>query len=223
MLQEKMTLNLLRLLADSWIGHVVSLDVESDTRSGLFLRDEYLLGISLAVRTSGSLTTIPGIKVKLFVTRAEEEAAEVELLEGVNEWLGGIRPLGVLGYCSRGYDIPLLVSKREKHRNRFAHPPWKLIDLLEQAVPVDLFFVLKTKYKLRTLAEAIDSPRFAHLPFRRQKHLVSKSGDQKANDIYALWKDDQRSFREYAEGDALNVLLIAEHIIKTGDYDLSLE
>lgn len=223
MLQEKLTLDLLRLLADHWIGHVVALDVESDTRSGLFLRDEYLLGVSLAVRTSGSLTTLPGIKVECFIARAEEEAAEVELLEAVNEWLERVRPFGVLGYCSRGYDIPYLISKKEKYGDRFVRRPWKLIDLLEQAVPVDLSFLLKTKYKLRTLAEVIDSPHFGHLPFRRQKHLVAKSGNQKANDIYALWKDDQPSFREYAEGDALNALLIAEHIIETGDFGLSLE
>ena len=39
----------------------------------------------------------------------------IVVLKKLNNWLGARRPLGLIGYAIRGYDIPLLVTKNRKY------------------------------------------------------------------------------------------------------------
>lgn len=80
-------------------------------------------------------------KLKQFFLEKEDDDSEMALLESLNEELSAIKPLGVIGYGLRQYDIPLLVMKKQ-HYNLLL---WKLVDMTESAVHIDLYHLLKYK------------------------------------------------------------------------------
>jgi len=217
---ERLTLEILRLVAEEDPKRIISLDLETGAEEGM-LRDEYILGVVIARRIAGELTSPEGIEVETFLLEQEQEEAEIKLLNEVNGWMkkNNIRPLAIVGYSHRGYDIPLLAAKKQKYRHRFGEIPWRLVDLVEQAAHIDLHHPLKHKpYEAKTLEAALNHTEFSHLTFKRQKHLVPSRGEEKAKAIHRLWRENQAQFKEYMEGDAVNPLLIAEHLIKTKSY-----
>lgn len=221
MFLEDFNLRILHMLSEYWKGRVVSIDIETHVESS-FLKDEYVLGVAMAARISGELTEASGIDVKSIVLDGEEEEAEFKLLQQANQILNQYRPLGLLGYGNRGYDIPLLVQKVNKHRKPQGQQLWKLVDALEQAAHIDLRFILKTKYGINNLREATEAAAFKELSLRREKHLVSSDFKQKGKDIVNLWKNNREAFIRYMEADAVNPLLIAEYLIKNmGDHSAS--
>ena len=138
-------LQILRLLSSNWKDRVVSLDIETHVKSKEdFLTDEYILSIALATRSSGNLTSSPGIEVEVLILEDENEEAELNLLLELNKWLGQCRPLSLIGYGLRAYDIPLLLKKNRKYREHLDRPLWKIIDALQQSVHIDLCAMLKT-------------------------------------------------------------------------------
>lgn len=201
----------LKFLKPLW-GRMISLDLETkvlDRRE--MLTNEMILSVNIARRTSGELTHA-GIEVETIILSREDEESEKELLENLNEKLGEIKPLGVVGYAMRGYDIPLLLIKKQRYYQKYVSPLWKLIDTLESAVHVDLQSPLK-RIGCRKLEDAIYSPIFGNLPLKKTKSLFPSAGEDKAKAIYEAWKTDREKFKKYAEGDAHDTLLIAEKML----------
>ncbi|TXT53764.1 MAG: hypothetical protein BAJATHORv1_120059 [Candidatus Thorarchaeota archaeon] len=217
MYQETFTLKILKVLSEYWT-RVVSLDIETDTRDGQFLIGERILGLSLACRDEGYLTQSEGVSVATFVLEEDTDEAEMQMLQKVGEALDVVRPLGVLGYNHRSYDLPLLSMKLERYKKTIK--PWKLVDLIQQSVPIDFIFVLRKMFKERSLRGVLQASELSDLPLVRQKNLISERFDDKAQDIYHLWMEDLDTFRYYIEGDALNILLIAEYIINEGRFNI---
>jgi DNA polymerase elongation subunit (family B) len=207
-------LEILRLLSKYWKKRVIALDIETHITKD-FLEDEFILGISCAVRNSGKITSSSGIDTITFSLEEESEEAESKLMYEVNSWLNVSKPLGVIGYQSRAYDIPLLIRKNQKYQRRREKPLWALIDTLQEAAHVDLYFLLRTLYKVKNMREVLEVPEFRKLPLRKEKDLVSKDWVQKGEDILNLWQNQPALFKRYIEGDAINPLLIAEHLIMT--------
>ena len=192
------------------------MDIETYVRTrNEFLTDEYILGIALATRTSGELTSPNGIDSEVLILGEQREEAEFGLLKALNEWFGKRRTLCLLGYGLRNYDVPLLIMKNQKYRKSMNQPLWKLIDALQQAAHIDLYFMLKTWYGVKNLHQAVEADAFAELALRRRKNLVSDDFKQKGEDIITMWKDNRDEFIQYAEADAVDTLLIAEYILKT--------
>ncbi len=219
MYQEDFNLRILHVLSEYWKGRVVAIDIETHVEDA-FLKDEYVLGVAMAARVSGELTAASGIEVRSIVLDDESAEAELRLLQEANQILDQYRPLGLLGYAHRGYDVPLLILKVRKHRKPEGQQLWKLVDALEQAAHVDLRFILRTKFHINNLREATEAAVFKDLPLRREKHLVSTDFAQKGKDILNLWKTNRQAFIRYNEADAVNPLLIAEYLIKsTGGHD----
>ncbi|MDF1541404.1 MAG: hypothetical protein P1Q69_21070 [Candidatus Thorarchaeota archaeon] len=212
---EELNLEILKLLHNNW-NEVISLDLETQVeKRDDFLTDEYILGVSLACRKTSEMVSSDGVNVEVLILEELSEDAELELLKKLNLWLGEHRSLGVIGYGLRGYDIPLLLKKLQKYRRKMNKPMWKIIDALQQAAHVDLYAMLKTWYSVKNLRQAIESEVFEELPLRREKELASDDFEQKGKDILRMWKRDRNAFIRYAEADAFDTLLIAEHILKT--------
>ena len=204
---EEFQLRLMLMLKPFW-SRVISLDMETHVSNEQFLTNERILSISFARRISGNLMDTKGIEVKTIFLNGENDESEKRLLEFFNNELGKIKPLGVLGYGLRQYDIPLLIIKKQ----HYALLLWKLIDMTESAAHIDLYHLLKYQ-RYRKLDEAIDSPEFMGLPLKRTKHLVPKGGKEKGKEIYRLWMEDKDKLRLYCEGDVHDVLLIAEKLM----------
>jgi DNA polymerase elongation subunit (family B) len=110
---EELNLSILKLLRKER-HRVITLDVETRIPvRDMFLTGERILSVSLARRVSGEFMSGEGISVKTIFLDDEGEESEKELLTKLNEDLSEIKPLGVVGYGIRQYDIPLLVIKRE--------------------------------------------------------------------------------------------------------------
>lgn len=204
---EEFQLRLMRMLKPFW-SRVISLDIETHVLNEQFLTNERILSISFARRISGNLMDAKGIEVKTIFLNGENDESEKRLLEIFNNELGKIKPLGVLGYGLRQYDIPLLIIKKQHYGLLL----WKLIDMTESVVHIDLYHLLKYK-RYRKLDEAIDSPEFMGLPLKRTKHIVPKDRKEKGREIYRLWMEDRDKFGMYCEGDVYDVLLIAEKLM----------
>ena len=208
---EELNLHILRLLKDVW-GRVIALDLETHIQHpNMFLTDEQILSVSLARRISGKFMERNEIEVETIFLEDESEESEVKLLEKLNEKLSNIKPLAVIGYGVRQYDIPLLTIKKERYHKRHNQRFWKLVDLVELAAVIDLYHILRYRgYK--KLEENLYSQEFSNLPLKRTKRLVSTDRDEKRKDVYRLWKEDRETLREYSEGDVHDLLLIAESL-----------
>ena len=212
---EDLNFRILKVLSEGW-RNVISLDIETDVRTrGEFLTDEYILSIALASRRQGSLLSATGIETEVLMLEEQTEEAEINLLNELNSLFGKQRPLGLVGYGFRGYDIPLLLMKCQKYKSRLDAPLWKVIDALQQAAHVDLYAMLKTWYRVKNFREAVSAEAFHDLPLKREKGLVSNDFKNKGEDIVRMWREDHEAFLRYAEGDVVDTLLIAEQILKT--------
>jgi hypothetical protein len=57
------------------------------------------------------------------------------------------------------------------------------------------------------------SEEFADLPLKRTKRIITENENEKALRIYRLWQENKKVLKNYVEGDAHDVLLIAEKLI----------
>ena len=181
---EDLTLDVMRLLRPMW-SRVIAFDLETDTRERKFLINERILAISMAYREHVDILSDEGICVKTLFLEEETDDSEVKLLTEFGRQLDKVRPLGVLGYMTRSYDLPLMAIKKERYKGDIGIPfpeRWKIIDFIEQTVQLDLYFVLKTK-GYRSLEEVLAANEFAQLPLKRAKGLVESKGDEKAEEI----------------------------------------
>ena len=217
MFLEELNLSILKLLRKER-HRVITLDVETHIPvRDMFLTGERILSVSLARRVSGEFMSGEGISVKPIFLDDEGEESEKELLTKLNEDLSEIKPLGVVGYGIRQYDIPLLVIKKERYYKRCNLSLWGIVDATESAAVIDLYHILKYRgYK--KLEEVLSSQEFAHLPFKRTKHLVSADREKKREEVYRIWKEDRKTLREYSEGEVHDLLLIAEHLAFGGGH-----
>ena len=209
MFYEDFQLTLLEFLKPHW-KRVIFLDLETHVIDDNFLSNERILSISYARRVSDNFLDSEGIEVTTLILDHDDDESEISLLNKLNDEIGKIRPLGVIGYGIRFYDIPLLTLKKERHPIKL----WKVIDMLESACHVDLYHILKQK-GYRKLYEAINSNEFKELPLLRNKNIVPRSGEEKAKEIYRLWKEDRNNLEKYNKGDVHDTLLIAENFLSS--------
>jgi len=107
MYYEELQLEQLKFLKPFW-GRMISLDLETKVLDRHeMLTNETILSVNIARRTSGELTHA-GTEVETIILSREDDESDKQLLEQLNDKLAGIRPLGVVGYALKGYDIPLL-------------------------------------------------------------------------------------------------------------------
>jgi len=219
MLYEELQLELLKLLQrrGAW-ERVVVFDIETSAR-GRFFSGERVLSVSLAKRSSGELREDEGIELKTLFLEEETDEAEIELLRCLNEALEEIKPLCLIGYGIRQYDVPLLVVKKQQYgkhyKQLYGQLPWRLIDALESAIHIDLYHILKYKgYK--KFDQALSSEDFRHLPLRRTKEGLPSDKVEGGERIYRLWKENREKLKEYAEGEVHDILLIAEELVLRG-------
>jgi DNA polymerase elongation subunit (family B) len=213
MFYEELQIKLLKLLRDNW-NRVISLDIETHVLDPThFLKGERILSISLARRISGNFTEADGIEIRTLFLQKEDDNSEKELLRNLDKVLLEIKPLGVIGYGLRQYDIPLLVMKKQ-HYNLLL---WKLIDMTESAVHIDLYHLLKYK-RYKKLDQALTSPEFTHLPLKRIRDILPTDRVRKGKEIFRLWKEDKEELKRYTEGEVHDILLLAEEIVFGENY-----
>lgn len=206
--QIELQIELLKLLQKHW-SQVISLDMETHVLSrNHFLKGERILSISLARRVSGNFMEKNGIEIETLFLEEYNDDSEKELITNLNKKLSTIRPLGVIGYGLRWYDIPLLVIKKRHYELRLKES-WELVKMTECAIHVELYHLLRYKGYER-LDDALSSQEFVHLPLERTRDLVSR--DKKGEEIFQLWKKDKERLRKYTEGEVHDILLIAEEL-----------
>ncbi|MEM0350058.1 MAG: ribonuclease H-like domain-containing protein [Candidatus Caldarchaeum sp.] len=208
---EELNLKLLELLSDCW-DRVISLDFETYVVENRFLNDEKILSVSFARRVSGKTMQAEGIEVKSNVLNKEDKDSEKQMLDWLDEELGKINPLGVVGYMLRAYDIPLLIMKKERNKVE-GSPYWKIIDLTENAVHVDLYHLLRDR-GYNNLYDAISSLS-QNLPLKKVEDYLSQNREMKGKAVKELW--EKGALKEYNEGHAYNMLLIAEWLTFGGE------
>jgi DNA polymerase elongation subunit (family B) len=208
MLYEELQIKVLKLLSSNW-SRVISFDVETHVLDpSRFLKNERILSISFARRASGKFMDEHGIEITTLFLDSDDDDSEVKLLQNLDNKLSMIRPLCVIGYGLRQYDIPLLCVKKQ-HYNLLL---WKLIDMCESAAHIDLYHILKYK-RYKKLDDALASPEFSHLPLKKTKGLVTMDREEKGKEIYRLWEEDREKLRKYAEGEVHDMLLITEKML----------
>ena len=213
MLYEQFQFKILRLLRPVW-NRVVSFDLETNVKNLKFLTDERILAISLARRKKGNLMESKGVEIKTLFLKEDTNESEIELLRELGSELDRIKPLCVLGYGIRQYDIPLMAMKKQyygKYMKAWSEF-WKIVDFIESAVHIDLYHLLKYK-RYRKFEEALNSSEFAGLPLKKTKRIVTENRKGKALEIYNLWKRNKEKLKNYIEGDVHDALLIAEKLV----------
>ncbi len=209
---EDLHIKLLRMMKPHW-KRVVAFDLETYVTDG-FLTNERILAASIARRVEGDFTKEEGIDIKTIILKEDSDESEVELLKEFGKELESIRPLCVVGYGIRQYDIPLMAIKKQHYGSSMKRCSefWKIVDFVESAVHIDLYHILKYK-GYRKFDEVVYSKEFANLPLKRTKNIVSRERSDKASEIYQLWKKDREKLKAYVEGDAHDALLIAEKLL----------
>jgi len=204
---SELQLELLKMMKPYW-DKVISLDLETHVINNQFLSNERILSISFARRMSGAFLDKEGIEVKTILLEDDDDESEEYLLIKLNDEIEKIEPLCVTGYGVRYYDIPLLQLKKRKYNLKI----WKVVDLLEATVQIDLYQFFKYK-KFKKLADVLKSSEYAHLPFRKTKSLITDNRSEKSEVIYQLWKEDKQRLQDYNEGDVHDTLLLAEKLL----------
>jgi len=206
--------SIIRLFRTDW-GKVFSLDIETHvpTRNDM-LTNERILGIGVCHRTKKELDS------KLFVLNDDSDKAELNVLQQFDDYIKQNRPMGLVGYALRGYDIPLLEIKR----HRYGGPGlWAIRDLVRRTPSIDIQesvrdYLLRLKgekigYRDLNLDNVCAEPCFRHLKFQNVKLEIPETME-KGEYIYRLWKDNTKKFKKYLCGDIQSPLLIAEEIFK---------
>jgi len=193
------------------IERIVAIDLETKVlEANGFLTGETILCVSLARFLKGSIHS------KLILLEKDDPECEAKLLLELNDYLLEVRPLVLIGYNLGGYDIPLLNLKLRQYPNPIC---WGIKDTIERSFHLDMKHPVRFELakcsegpKILRLSEVVEHPRFKHLPMMRTKKLVSKSADNKGLEIYNMWKNDKRNFKEYAKGDVNDVMLLFDDL-----------
>ncbi len=210
---EDLQIILLKFMKSYW-KRVIAFDMETHVPDQRYLTGERILAISFARRIGGEFLKSDGIEIKTLFLEEDTDDAEIDLLLRFGKELGRIKPICVLGYGMRQYDIPLLAIKKQyygehmKSRKEF----WRIVDFVESALHIDLYHILKYK-GYRKFDQVINSEEFASLPLKRTKNIVTGERTEKAMKIYELWEKNRDQLKEYVEGDVHDSLLIAEKIL----------
>lgn len=213
---EELQLKLLQFLEPYW-DRVIAFDFETHVEKDEFLSNERILSISIARRISNKFMESEGIELKTMILKNDDDESEMELLKEFNDELGKIKPIGVIGYCSKFYDLPLLMLKRSNYYRKHKLSIWKVVDFLEASLHLDLYQFFKFKEKKR-FHDVLTYTEFSELPFMKTKNIVSSSRDKKGKDIIRLWKEDKENLKKYNEGDVHDTLLLAEFILTNLEY-----
>jgi len=213
---------------DLW-NHVVSLDIETDTRKTGILKNERILAIGVAyfqkkLNKSNQQSFSKHEKIvvfKPFMLEEDSEASEIELLKRFDDWVKKVRPLVVLGYNNRLYDLPLLASKLTYHKINNNIDFWNIRNILVDSTHLDLisqmslFFkkLCREPYKIRSLEYVINHEYFNSLDLLKTKEIIPDNyKSNKVEYLYNLWKTKDEKFETYLHGDVHDVLLIANKL-----------
>lgn len=222
---EQLENNVVRLLYNngSW-NRVVSLDIEAS----LEIFDDpkkTILSISVARRNNSK------IEIQNFIIEDETPEEEVKIIKQLGAYCRDIKPLMLIGYGIRGFDLPILLIKTKQleeylEPNGYMPEYWALIDTLRRSYILDIINRVKSEIARYTnnrprrisLDDAINHDRFKHLPFKKTKYIVSdllsNSNNNKWAAIHKLWKEDRDKFIKYIEGDVHDTLLLAEDLFR---------
>jgi hypothetical protein len=205
----------------------VSLDIEADLKT-LEEPRKPILSISIARRVNGQVET------RNLILESETLEAEMKLMGDLATLFQQLRPLVIMGYGLNSFDHPILTLKQIQldaifERNHSYTPAyWYLREVLSRSYFLDVidpvrFEVAKfdsAKPRFLGLEQAMKHPRFAHLPFRGKKSIVSdlmtSRGMNKWDAIHYLWQNDRPNFEEYITGDSYDTLLITEDLFGMG-------
>jgi hypothetical protein len=186
------------------LDRVLCIDLETKVLDGQFVTGERILAVSLGYIHDGN------IESRVIVLRKDDDSSELELLHEFDKFLLEVRPLVLIGFNLTGYDIPLLNMKLRKYReDKF----WGIADALGRCYVLDMKHPIRFELakfsgspKFVSLRDVVNHQRFASLPLMRSKNVLTS--DNKGQEIFELWKRNGSIFKDYAEGDARDVLLI---------------
>jgi len=195
-------------------ARIVSIDLETKVIDGNFLDGERILSVALSRR----LYKNSDVETELFVLEEETNRGEKLLFSKLDKFMREVRPLITVGYNHRGYDLILLSQKLRKNGS---FSLWGLTEMLSRCYQLDVMHAVRfaiAKYegkfpRIFPLKDVINHPMFSSLPLMRTKSIVSDMGD-KGNQIYGLYRNNQKKFSMYATGDSHDTLLIFEEIFK---------
>ena len=216
---EELSLKILGLIDDRDLWYrVAALDLETKVlKKEDFFTNERILGASIARRqSSGEINNV------YFILDEETDEKEAELLQKLDEFLQKWKPLVVVGYGCRWYDLPLLTLKREYFHKK-GTALWALRNLLVGSIHIELseltrYIFLKKYEETRSYSDmsyVMKHEHFKDLPFKKTKDIYDLSKEQKGVKIYEDWKSGDKKFEEYLKGEAHDLLLIAERIRDT--------
>ena len=195
-------------------ARIVSIDLETKVINGNFLDDERILSVALSSRSHKNAD----IETELIVLEEETNQGEKLLFSKLDKFMRQKRPLIIVGYNHRGYDLILLSQKLRRYGG---FRLWGLVEMLSRSYQLDVMHVARfaiAKYqgkfpRILPLKEVIHHPMFSSLPLMRTKGIISELGD-KGNQIYDLYRGNQEKFSLYATGDSYDTLMIFEEIFK---------
>lgn len=216
---EELQLKNMKIVADKGLWYrAVAFDFETKVlKLDEFLTGEIILGVSLARRVSSG-----EIEKEIIILDDESDEGELELLRKLDKILLQWKPLLIIGYFCRDYDLPLLSCKKQKYK-LLGHKLWGITNIINGALHIELAdlsrYTLDKKYQesrgYRSMEIVMDHEHFSELPFINTKKLIRTSRETKGLDIYNSWKNKDPKYQKYLEAEAHDQLLIAEKIRDT--------
>lgn len=216
---EEFVLKIVSSSINEELSHrIVALDLETriEDKSD-FLTNEIILGVSIARRNPFSK-----IEKKIIILNEETEESEYILLEELSQILLDWKPLVIVGYGCRDYDLPLLAMKKQKLKLE-KRSIWGISNILNGSIHIELSdlsrYLFTKKFgeprKYRSMAYVMKHKHFQDIPFIDTKSEFELSFEEKGKQIYESWKMKDSKFKNYLEAEAHDQLLIAEKIFST--------
>jgi DNA polymerase elongation subunit (family B) len=192
------------------LDRILCIDLETKVLDGEFVTGERILAVSLGYMHGDS------IESRVIVLRKDDDSSELELLREFDKFLLEVRPLVLIGFNLTGYDIPLLNMKLRKYSD---DKLWGIADALGRCYVLDMKHPIRFELakfsgspKFVSLRDVVNHQRFASLPLMRSKNVLTSTN--KGQEIFELWRKNGSTFKNYAEGDTRDVLLIFLNIFK---------
>jgi len=218
MWSEELQLKILKDVNVKFSQRIIAFDFETKVLQETdFLSNETILGINVARRLSSD-----ELEKTSFILEEETLASQFKLLKQFSDLLLIWKPLVIVGYGIRFYDQPLLAIKNQLclSHNQNAYGIKNVVNgaIFIELADLSTYVLLKNyneKRKYMKMTEIMQHKHFSNLPFIKTKEFYSNSFNDKGKRIYEDWKNKDRKFLDYLDGEAYNQLLIAERIIET--------
>lgn len=168
----------------------------------------------LAVGVSRLIDNKPN--TKFFIAEKTNDNEEKRVLKMFSSYVEKVKPIALVGYGIRGYDIPLLVMKnsyyfrRKEARSESGGGGPKKVDTraLRDTLNCTLLIDLGPYFRYKRFKELLNELKGDVGWIKVPKYYGEVEGKDKAANIFQMWRRDRDEFKKYLRLDVENSLYL---------------